>query len=80
LGSQSKYFDKHSLSLWRTALDADGRRHVRAMKTLEEFVGADKDTGLLSLFRALLTVDPKKRITAGRALTKSFVRQRTRKA
>jgi len=36
---QSKYFDKHALSLWRTALDADGRRHVRAMKTLEEFVG-----------------------------------------
>jgi hypothetical protein len=41
---------------------------------------ADKDTGLLSLFRALLTIDPKKRISANRALTKSFVRQRTRKA
>lgn len=28
----AKYFDKHHQSLWRTALDADGRRHVRAMK------------------------------------------------
>jgi hypothetical protein len=29
---RDKYFDKHNLSLWRTALEADGRRHVRAMK------------------------------------------------
>ena len=77
---KAKYFDAHNLSLWRTALDADGRRHVRAMKPLDEFVGADKDTGLLSLFRSLLTLDPKKRISATRALTKSFVRQRKKKS
>lgn len=72
----AKYFDSHGLSLWRTALDADGRRHVRAMKTLEEFVGADKDTGLLSFFRALLTIYPGKRISAEKALLKSFVRKK----
>jgi len=73
---KTKYFDSHGLSLWRTALDAEARRHVRAMKPLAEFVGADKDTGLLSFFRAVLTVDPKKRLGAERALAKSFVRQR----
>jgi hypothetical protein len=31
---------------------------------LEDFVGADKDTGLLSFFRSVLTIDPKKRISA----------------
>lgn len=46
--AQSKYFDKHALSLWRTALDADGRRHVRAMKTLEEFVGVSGERGELN--------------------------------
>ena len=74
-----KYFDHHGLSLWRTALDAEARRHVRAMKNLEEFVGADKDTGLLSFFRALLTIDPRKRINAEKGLTKSFVRQKKKK-
>jgi len=77
---KEKYFDKHNLCLWRTALDADGRRHVRAMKPLDEFVGADKDTGLLSFFRSVLCINPKKRISAQRALTKSFVRQKSRKA
>jgi len=72
---RAKYFDAHGLSLWRTALDADGRRHVRAMKNIEDFVGKDYDTGLLSFFRALLTIDPEKRITAPQALRKSFVRQ-----
>ena len=74
---RGKYFDAHGLSLWRTALDADGRRHVRAMKNIEDFVGKDYDTGLLSFFRALLTIDPQKRITAPQALRKSFVRQDT---
>ena len=63
----------------RCAGCAEARRHVRAMKNLEEFVGADKDTGLLSFFRALLTIDPRKRINAEKGLTKSFVRQKKKK-
>jgi len=40
---------------------------------------ADRSQGLLSFFRSLLTLDPKKRISAAKALTKSFVRQKKRK-
>ena len=75
----AKYFDEHGLSLWRTALDAESRRHVRAMKGLESFVGLDKDTGLLSFLRALLTIDPRKRVTAEKAISKTFVKPKKKK-
>uniref|UniRef100_A0A7S2W9U9 Protein kinase domain-containing protein n=1 Tax=Rhizochromulina marina TaxID=1034831 RepID=A0A7S2W9U9_9STRA len=74
-----KYFDpRNGMCLWRTALNAESRRHVRSMKTLEDFVGEDKDTGLLSLFRGMLHVDPDHRISADRALAKSFIRNTKR--
>ena len=72
----SKYFGQNGQSRWQSSLSRDGQRHVRRMRTLREFVGEHRDTGLLDLLGCLLELDPKRRATAQEALGMPFVRGR----
>lgn len=58
----------------RDVLSSSSMDHVRKMGPIDSIVApCDRDSGLIELFIALLTIDPARRASAGKALVESMV-------
>jgi hypothetical protein len=74
----SECFDSHGWHRIRGVLSSRSIEHVRKMVPIEQIVSEhDQPSGLGRLLRQLLTIDPKRRVTAGEALKFSFFTRRS---
>lgn len=62
-------------SRWREELDKESQRHVRRQPRLEEVFARHLDSGIVELVAGLLEIDPKRRLSARRALGMPFFQQ-----
>jgi hypothetical protein len=70
----STVFD--SFGFHKMELSSESKAHVRSRLPLESIVHEhDQASGLVSLLKSLLTIDPAVRVTAGNALKSTFFEQ-----
>ena len=59
-------------SRWREECDKDSQKHIRGQPRIEEVFRRHKDTGIVEVVEGMLEIDPKRRLSARRALALPF--------